>query len=379
MSKEIQQISAKISELEAGAPGILATVVEVLGSAYRLPGAKMLIMENGDTFGSVSGGCLEADVMERAKRVLKTGEASVFTYDTAKDENSVFDLNMGCRGVIRILLETLTSANQYLKTLESARQTRNKQFAATLVSASGEDEYKIGGRVFYDERNEFRFENLPFFLTESETLKYEVESFFRSENFSETKIIHTEKGDFEFFFENIAPPLALLIFGAGADAIPLAETGKSLGWQISVADHRPAYLALERFPFADELFALNGENSLENLRIDDQTAVVIMTHNYERDRKILSHALNSEAFYVGALGPKRRTENLLNELKASGENFSEDELKKLFAPVGLDLGADTPESIALAIAAEIQAVVKTRAGGFLRERRGSIYGRSERF
>ncbi len=164
-----------------------------------------------------------------------------------------------------------------------------------------------------------------------------------------------------------------MIFGAGADAIPLAEIAALLGWQITIVDHRPAFLTEERFRAAKNLILNNSENFSEKIAADSQTVAIVMTHNYERDRAILSALLKSEAFYIGALGPKRRTENLLQELSERGERFNGKQLRKLFAPVGLDIGADTPEAIALSIVAEIQSVLKNRAGGFLRERKSSIY------
>ncbi len=354
---------------------MLATVVELSGSGYRLPGAKMLMMENGDTFGTVSGGCLEADVLERAAKVRASGAASVFTYDTTADENSVFGLNMGCRGVVRILLETAVGAGEYLALFDEARGSRVAKFAATLISTGDNGETPIGGRIFGDANGELRQVNLPAFLAESAILKTKCERFRADGETSATKMIQLETGAYEFFFENIAPPLDLLIYGAGTDAIPLARLGGELGWQVRVADHRAAYLAAERFTTANELLLINDENPPSGIVTDERTAIVLMTHNYDRDRAVLAAALRSNAFYVGALGPKRRTESLLAELAASGESFDERAHANLFAPVGLDIGADTPESIALSIAAEIQAVFAGRAGSFLRERRGSIYGR----
>jgi len=377
LSKEIQQIIAKLDSLSPDEKAVLATIVEVRGSSYRLPGAKMLITENGDTFGTISGGCLEADVLERAKSVLRTNQTTVFTYDTTKDENSVFSLNMGCRGVIRILLETFGNAELYLKTLDTSRENRQKQFIATLISVNADSNTQKGGRIFYDKSEQWRSQNLPDYLTNLQTLKNDCLNFYSADKIAETRIYQTERGDYEFFFENINPPLSLLIFGAGADAIPLAEITENLGWQVSIADHRPAFLTKERFPKASKLLPTNSENFTGEIFFDKQTAVVVMTHNYERDRKILACLLKSDSFYVGALGPKRRTENLLNELSAQGESFTENQLRKLHAPIGLDIGAETPETIALAIAAEIQSVLKNRAGGFLRERKGSIYGRNE--
>ncbi|MBA3785048.1 MAG: XdhC family protein [Acidobacteria bacterium] len=377
MSKEIQQIVQKIRSLDANVSAILATVVDVRGSSYRLPGAKMLILEKGETFGTVSGGCLEADVLERAKKVLQTGRPSLFTYDTTNDENSVFSLNMGCRGVIRILLEPINNESVLMKTLQTANEQRTKQVVGTLISADSNFDIQIGGRLFYSDVEQFKIENLPDFLIDTTELKNDCQHFFHETNqISHNKTYQTEQGTFEFFLGKINPPTSLLIFGAGVDAIPVSEIGKQLGWKVSVIDHRPAFLNAERFPAADDLILNHTEKLPLNIAFDNQAAAVIMTHNYERDRDVLANLLESNVFYIGALGPKRRAENLLNELTENGKNFSDAQLAKLFAPVGLDIGADTPEAIALSIAAEIQSVQANRAGGFLRLRQGGIYNRT---
>lgn len=261
----------------------------------------MLMLENGDTFGTVSGGCLEADVLERAKKVLKSSVAETFTYDTTGDEDSVFSLNMGCRGVVDILLEPIAKDSELITKMRAAYEHREPN-----------DEFET--------------------------------------------------------------PIAVMLFGAGADAVPFVRIAAELGWQVTVHDHRPAFLTEERFPDAQKLI-LQPVDESPQIQADDRTAGVIMTHNYARDRFILPELLDSNAFYVGALGPKRRTEQILEEIAANGRTFTEDKLARLFAPVGLDIGADTPESIALSIIGEIQSVLKNRKGTSLRYRQGSIYDR----
>ena len=300
--KEITEILKAVNGLADDENAILATVIDVQGSGYRLPGARMLMLANGQTYGTISGGCLEADVLERAQKVLSSGRAEVFTYDTTGDENSVFSMNMGCRGVIQITLEPVGKTSELIAAMRAA----------------------------YEER---------------------VES------------------------AEVEPPIAVLLFGAGADAVPLVRIASELGWQVTVHDHRPAFLTKERFPDALRLVPQTVDEPPAAIHADKRTAGVIMTHNYVRDRMILPALINSNLFYIGALGPKRRTEQLLEELAADDQIFSEQQLSRLFAPVGLDIGADTPESIALSIIGEIQSVLKSRNGGSLRYRVGSIYDR----
>ena len=366
--KELQEILRKVAQFAPDEQAILATLVDVVGSGYRRPGARMLIDAQGFSIGTVSGGCLEADVLERAKRVLATNEPTVITYDTTADDNSVFGLSMGCRGIVRILLEPIEKESFLIKVLQIASEHHERQMTATLVS-SNNNSY-IGGRIIYDDVEQFCFKNLPNILENSDELINDCLEFFSQNKPSEVREYKTETADFELFFENVNPPLSLLLFGAGYDALPLIYFAKQLGWHITAIDHRAVYANAERIPEADEIIVSNSEDLDENLFADENSVAVIMTHNYERDRNILRRLMNSKCRYIGALGPKKRAQNLLEEI---GETFTAERLERLYAPVGLDIGADSPEEIALAIVAEIKAVVSNRNGGFLRERRGSIY------
>ncbi len=365
MSKEIQQIIEKLNSFRAGEKAILATVVDVVGSGYRRPGARMLIDQNGYGIGTVSGGCLEADVLERAKKVLQSGEPTVITYDTTRDENSVFGLGMGCRGIVRILLEVVGKNDRFFDNA-TEKLSERKEFATVTLVAPANPDLRIGDRLFIDS-------NGIVYADFNDAIFIEAERFaFRNFDNQIPSVAILSFG--EVFVETIKPPLNLLLFGAGYDALPLVKFAKELGWRVSVVDHRPAYANAERLPAADEIFAAKVQDLDDALFQDENSVAVIMTHNYDRDREILPRLLNSSFLYVGALGPKKRTEKILGE---AGANFSAEQLAKLHAPVGLDIGAETPEAIALSIVAEIQAVLKKREGGFLRERKGSIYGRGE--
>lgn len=371
--KEIQNIIKRSAELSDGDKAILATVVDVVGSGYRRPGARMLIDENGYSIGTVSGGCLEADVLERAKKVLQTNEPTVITYDTTQDENSVFGLSMGCRGIVRILLEPFTTENKisFLDVIQEAFDLRIPQFIGTIISSNAD--FFVGGRIFYsDDYEQFDFQNLPNAVENFEELKADCVNFYRQRNAAEIRKYNIGEKTFEMFFENVNPPLNLLLFGAGYDAIPLINFAKEIGWRVTAIDHRPAFANAERLPEADEIIVSSSEDLSDAVFNDENSVGVIMTHNYERDRNILRRLLHSKCKYIGALGPKKRTEKLLEEI---GENFSAEQLVRLHAPVGLDIGAASPEAIALSIAAEIQSVLSGREGGFLRNRKGSIYAR----
>jgi xanthine/CO dehydrogenase XdhC/CoxF family maturation factor len=331
----------------------------------------MLIDENGNSLGTISGGCLEADVLERARKVLQTGIPQVITYDTRDNENSLFGLQMGCNGVIRVLLETVRD-NRLFDFVQDLFALRQSGIIATLIASTENSALPLGTRYFFGNKDfpDKNFKDLEFFRELKSTALQVLES-----KRSRCEIFQTPDGDFEFFVELIAPPISLFVFGAGFDARPVVDFANDLGWRVSVVDHRPAFATSERFPKANNVLVLLSEDLQRNLILGQNTAAVIMTHNYNHDREILRFLLDSKACYVGALGPKRRTEKLLEELKAEGAIFSAEQLEKLFAPVGLDIGANTPEAIALSIIAEIQSVLNHREGGFLRRRKSSIYER----
>jgi xanthine/CO dehydrogenase XdhC/CoxF family maturation factor len=366
--KEIQEILKKIQTLQSKEKAILATVVDVQGSSYRLPGAKMLVLENGDTFGTVSGGCLEADILERAKQVLENGRPEVFVYDTTRDLDSVFSLNMGCRGIIKILLEPVTD-NKLLEFIQTCLADQQKGMSATLIDPK--DENLLGKRLLI-ENDQIVHSDFD------EEVSKEILSFAKNLRNSDEQMgqgLYTfEIGN--IFFDEIILPINLHIFGAGADAVPLATIAKNLGWYVTVIDHREAFANSERFQNADKILISHPEQTAENINLNENSVAVIMTHNYEHDKNILRVILNSKAIYIGKLGPKRRSENMLSELKEDGFEYDSEKMQKFYSPIGLDIGADTPEAIALAILAEIQTVIKNRQGGFLRNRTGSIYGRN---
>ena len=339
MSKELRDILERVRSLGTDDHAVLATVVSLEGSGYRLPGARMLIDRNGTAIGTVSGGCLEADLLERAKNVFATGQPAVITYDTRGHDDSVFSLNMGCNGVLRVLLEPV-EGNDLFARIEQVFTTRKPITLATVI-ASTHPKHPIGERSILS--------------ADSQT--------------------PDSQDSLDFFVEIIRPPFHLVVFGAGFDAVPVVRLAKELGWHVTVVDHRPAYLDAERLSHPDELLDLRPEQLADKLDLGPDAAAVLMTHNYEHDREILAFLLNQELQYIGALGPKKRTEQLLSELTASGQRPDPASVAKLHAPIGLDIGAQTPESIALSIIAEIQATIAHRNAGFLKDRKAPIYDR----
>ena len=353
---------------------ILATLVDVRGSGYRLAGARMLIARDGKSIGTVSGGCLEADILERAERVRRTDEPTVISYDTTKNEDSVFGLGMGCRGVVRVLLEPVRN-NETLSFIRSCVQGRRSGTISTLISKDDGVEIELAAKYFSDAVSPYRAgQNSSSLNGLQSSVTRDALAAIR-ENRSRCVEYKTASGYAEFFHEVINPPTSIIIFGAGHDAVPLARLAAQLGWRVAIVDHRPAWTTVDRFPEAEEVLVGRGDDIPARFFEDSNSVAVVMNHNYDIDRELLRRLLGSACRYVGLLGPKSRTEKLLDELRRQGIKFTEGQLERLYAPVGLDIGASTPEGIALSIVAEIQAVLSGRSGGPLRNRKAPIYDR----
>ena len=297
----------------------LATVVEVKGSAYRRAGARMLLAADGRGAGVINGGCLDADLWARAHQTMESGRAQLAVYDTTSAQDIVFGLGLGCRGVVKILIEPIADLS-WLRD-------------ETIVAV--EFEGALGTRIYDAE-----FTGRP-------------------------RITATATG--RAFIERLEAPQILLIFGAGADAAPLAQMGELLGWNVRAIDPRaPHHLR----PVHLETEFVAPEN-LGDLKIPGGAACALMTHNFLHDLEILKRLLPSEASYIGVLGPRRRTDELLQGLNTETLSppiaATPGQLAKLHAPIGLDLGAETPAEIALSIVAEIQKQKRTKSGQSLRE------------
>ncbi|MFL6373263.1 MAG: XdhC family protein [Pyrinomonadaceae bacterium] len=355
MSKELRDILARVRQLGPDDQAVLATVVSLEGSGYRLPGARMLIAHDGTVIGTVSGGCLEADLLERAQAVFATGKPDLITYDTRGHDDSVFSLNMGCNGVLKVLLEPV-EGNDLFALIEQVFTTRQPITLATVI-ASDDPAHPIGERIAIDNDSEATHCS-PLTAPSSATAYCPLPTA-------------------DYFVETIRPPLNLVVFGAGFDAVPVVRLANELGWHITVVDHRPAYLDAERLSHPDELLNLRPDELAANLQLGPDSAAVVMTHNFEHDREILRFLLTQPVQYLGALGPKARTTRILADLTAAGNDVDAATVTKLHAPIGLDIGAQTPESIALSIIAEIQAVVAERDAGHLKDRQAPIYERKQ--
>jgi xanthine/CO dehydrogenase XdhC/CoxF family maturation factor len=353
----------------------LATVVNVQGSTYRQPGARMLITASGKIVGTISGGCLENDVIEHT--LLMTDEkAKIITYDTNAEEDIIWGFGLGCNGVVDILIERIDHDDP-LNPLGFIHQCLSNQQPGIIASV-----FNISGNINVSLEAHFTLNYDG--LVNSNIMEYSVNQALVKDaklalqnQCSSFHKYQLSSGEVSVFIELIQPPPNLMIFGAGRDAIPLAEFAKSLGWKVTIFDCRALEVTKERFIIADEIILTRREILHQQIYINEYTIAVVMTHNYFDDLEILKLLIPSNIKYLGCLGSKQRIAKLLTDVQEAMGEFNPQELAKFYAPVGLDIGADTPEVIALSIIAEIQSVLKNRTGGFLKHRTKPINKRNE--
>lgn len=312
-------------------PSVLATLATVEGSSYRRPGARLLLTADGQRLGSISGGCLEEDVLVRARRVLATGLAETVVYDTTSENDLVWGVGLGCHGIVRVVIEKLPPRPDWAVVLAENFAARRPTPLAVVHAAP--DPVRLGTRLGAG------------LSTAADT-----------------------------FFDTIRPPTALVIFGAGDDAQPLARLADELGWHVTVADPRAAFATPERFPTAQSLVVAPAADLVGRTAPDADTLAVVMTHHYVHDVPLLRALLPRPLAYLGLLGPKKRAERILDDLTREGLALTPEVRARLHAPVGLDLGADSPAQVALAILAEMQASLTHRDARPLRERTRPIHG-----
>ncbi|MEX0709840.1 MAG: XdhC family protein [Chloroflexota bacterium] len=312
----------------------LATVVATRGSTYRRAGARLLIPDDGEPLGNISGGCLEGDVARVGREVLASGEPRTVEFDMTADDDAVWGYGLGCNGAIELFVEPTAGA------LESVGALRTGQGACLVIPLTGPD---VGSH------------------------RLETDGAAAAALREGTPRVEEVAGE-RVFYEPLLPPPRLLVCGAGHDAIPLVRQAADLGWLVVVVDVRRALLTAERFPGAAEFASPDPASAADALAPDERTAAIVMNHNYLRDIAYLRSFLDRPLAYLGMLGPRGRTEQMLGQIGRP------EAIEQLHAPAGLDIGAEGPEEVAHAIIAEILAVTRGRQGGPLRDRSGPIHG-----
>jgi xanthine dehydrogenase accessory factor len=370
MKELIDIVAAYDKATKQGKKTALATVVQVEGSAYRRAGARMLITEDGQLTGAISGGCLEGDALRKARLVILQQEPMLVTYDTTDDDDAKLGVGLGCNGIIHILIEPITEdANNPISFLKNVVTGLKHAVLVTLFSVEDRKALQPGTCLC---------------LTTGELLMNRLEgSAYQAQIIDDAKGVMTEgKSEtklyngiipYTAFVEFIKPLISLVIIGAGNDAVPLAKLATVLGWDTTVIDGRPNYALPERFPSAQKVVVAKPEQVLSHIKINEHTAFVLMTHNYNYELALLKELLPLQLSYVGVLGPKKKLARLLAEIEDGGQQVTEEQLKSVYGPVGLDIGSEGSEEIALSIVAEIKAVLSHRKGYSLKYKPASIH------
>jgi xanthine/CO dehydrogenase XdhC/CoxF family maturation factor len=334
-----------------GEPLVLATVFETLGSTYSKAGHRILLAANGDYRGLVSGGCLEGDLAERARNVVASDRATAVTYDLRDAADELWGLGVGCNGLLRVFLQPLLAERSYQPFRAIAECLIGTEPAAVATVIESSDASLPAGAtavVRATTHEGFGFAGaVPAALIAGANGVLEGGARFV-----------TESG-VSILYAPLRPIPKLLVLGAGLDAVPLVGMALELGWLVTVADHRPAYLARSGFERADRTVLVEPDELASSLPLSEFDAVVVMTHHLPTDRKYLAQLAELAELdnrYVGVLGPRARRERLVADLGAAAEPLR----ARLKGPVGLDIGADSPESIALSILAELQSTLHNR-------------------
>lgn len=371
--KEIKQIIKQYEAArEKGIQAALATVVHLEGSSYRRPGARMLIEENGQLTGAISGGCLEGDALRKALHVIAEKRAMLVTYDTMDEDDAKFGVGLGCNGIIQVLIEPIHHEDplnpvQLLKTLAGSREPA---VLLTLFDLSDRKAVQHGTCLIYHTPHKI-MGRVPVF---SDKIQADIDLAL-VQNVSSFKQYRDHGIQVTAFIEYVDPPVALIVVGAGNDVMPLVDMAIILGWEPHVVDGRANYATADRFTSACSVIVAKPEKVLEQFKIDHRTVFVLMTHNYNYDLAMLRALLNVGTPYIGSLGPRKKLDRMLDELRDEGIRITDSQIKKIFGPVGLDIGAETSEEIALSILAEIQAVLHGSSGGQLRNAGEYIHSR----
>jgi xanthine dehydrogenase accessory factor len=377
--KEITDIIKSYeSAVIAGKKTALATVVHVEGSSYRRPGARMLVTDDGQLTGAISGGCLEGDALRKALLAISQQKNKLVTYDTTDDNDTTLGVQLGCNGIVHILFEPIhhsDPANPIIL-LKKALEKRQNAVVITLFSLNSRTGNQPGTCFLDLETDQVTINNLAKqalseqLLHEAELVKERQESFFKEFNFDGQKLTG--------FVEYLRPAPALIIAGAGNDTIPLSEMAHILGWNVTVVDGRNGHATRQRFPKANNVIVTKPSEVLSRIETDAQTFFVLMTHNYNYDLALLKELIHlEECIYIGTLGPKKKLERMYGDLRNEGIEITDRQKIKIFGPVGLDVGAETSEEIALSVLAEIKAVLNGRTGISLREKPEPIHSRSD--
>ncbi|HEX9084264.1 MAG TPA: XdhC family protein [Gemmatimonadaceae bacterium] len=351
---------------------VLATVVRVTGSSYGGVGARMVIRDDSSTVGLVSGGCLESDLAEHARRVRTSGRAEVVTYDTRNDDDAPWGLGLGCNGLIEVLLEPLPplQARDVAALIDQALAGDAPSVIATVIRAldSANGQPTVGAHALLRNTDVQSIGEWGTGSVLTDAAQNVVDALAAGR-----RGIVREIGPTEVAFEVVMPAVRLIVCGTGPDAAPVARFASQLGWDVTVVDHRPLTNAHSaRFPGARVVECAEALQLADVVTLTPRSAAVVMSHHLTRDRDYVQALLAANVGYLGVLGPRARTERMLAEITAASAMPAMID-DRVFSPVGMDIGGEGPDAIALAIISQVSAVTSGRAGGHLRDRRAPLH------
>ena len=348
--KEIRNIIGLYDQLrEQEVACALATVVRIEGSSYRRIGARLLVGADGRYTGGISGGCLEGDALRRARQAILAGQPSRRVYDTLEGEDREIGIGLGCNGRIEVLFVPLdfTEAENQVEVLRSLIDTRRPRLLVQTVE------------VPPGEQLDGKLREVPLATAALPKGRSEVRNFVDAQGRRSARL-----------FELVRPELRLIVVGDNYDVLPMVGTAHYLGWRIEVVGLKRKFTTALA-ALADRLY---DYTEAARLRVDEYTAVACMSHDFVRDRQLVEQLLPQQPAYLGLLGPRKRTMKMDLELRQETDLKLLD-YSNLYSPIGLDIGAETPEEIAAAVVAEVIAVFRQREGRSLRQRVGTIHGR----
>ncbi|UCE70371.1 MAG: XdhC family protein [Flavobacteriaceae bacterium] len=345
----------------------IAQVVRVEESSYRREGARMLVFESGIFEGGISGGCLEGDALQRSQIAILKQEPSIVTYDTSKEKE--IGVGLGCNGLIDVLISPISGDSPLMAMLEECTRVREEHLIVTITALSGGLESVALGRSFYFHAESGDLQGCP----EGDFRDFILDRVREVRNQKKSRTYTFKKGEVKarVFVELIPPAYHLAIYGDNYDVYPILEMAGVMDWEVSLTGNIHK-LKKDKLRSVSNLYPKDGD---ARPSIDTRTAAILMAHDYKTDISNLKELIKSPAHYIGSLGPRKRFEKMLKELRAEGIEFSTRELARIYAPCGLEIGANTPEEIAASIFSEILSAFSGKPGGMLREKSGPIHER----
>lgn len=349
----------------------LATVVHVEGSSYRRPGARMLVTEDGELTGAISGGCLEGDALRKALLAINQQQNKLVAYDSMDEDDNTIGIQLGCNGIVHILFEPIDPAkeNNPLALLEKATSKQKNTVLTTLFSLANNEEQPGTCLFTSGETSSGSIAN----ATIEKAILQDIEKVFANGHSIMKNYLQPDGKIITGFIELIKPPVELVIAGAGNDVFPLMQITSVLGWHVTIVDGRKTHANAMRFPTAKNIIVAKPAEALNQICINEQTVFVLMSHNYNYDLAMLQQLAKTNCNYIGVLGPKKKLEKMLAALQDEGIEINTALQQKVYGPVGLDIGAETAEEIALSITAEIKSVLAKKDGAALRNKTGFIH------